>query len=198
MRKTADLLITGGTVLTVDAQDRVLEDAGVAISDGSIVAVDRTAVLSRQFHSDTTIPVPGHVVMPGLIDAYSHAGHGLIRGLFHPEHGWPAHEFYWHGTTPAWWAAEARLAAVERVRFGVTTAMAVIGATPPRLDRPEFCASVAQGYAEVGLRARRSESEETRHRVALAPIVSLRVYLFLTAVRRGRGAQTRSGWESRS
>lgn len=153
MTETTDLILAGGTVVTMDGDDRVLEDAGLAIADGVIVAVERTAALMQRYRSDTTIPVAGHVVMPGLVDAYGHAGHGLIRGLFHPEHGWPAHRLYWHATTPQWWGAEARLAALERLRFGVTTGMSVIGATPPRIDSTVFCDRVAEGHAEVGIRA---------------------------------------------
>ncbi|MEM7024687.1 MAG: amidohydrolase family protein, partial [Pseudomonadota bacterium] len=151
--RQCDLLLVGGTVLTMDCDDRVLEDAGVAVTGGRIAAVGRTAALEEQYASDNVIRARGQVIMPGLIDAYGHAGHGLIRGLFHPEHGWPAHDLYWHGTTPAWWSAEAALAAVERIRFGVTTGMSVIGATPPRLDSALFTGCVADGYALAGGRA---------------------------------------------
>ena len=45
------------------------------------------------------------------------------------------------------------LTAVERLRFGITTGMSVIGATPPRLDSPVFSDRVAESYGKVGTRA---------------------------------------------
>ena len=149
----ADLLLINGVVLTMDAAGSTLGDGAVAVRDGAIVAVDTTAKVLADFHSARLIDAAGCVIMPGLVDAYGHAGHGLIRGIFHPEHGWPSQHLYWHATTPEWWHAEARLAATERLRAGVTTGLSVIGATPARLDSPVFALRNAEAYAELGLRA---------------------------------------------
>ena len=77
----------------------------------------------------------------------------MIRGIFDPDLGWPSQHLYWHGTTPAWWHAEARLAAAERLRAGVTTGMSVIGASPARMDSPVFAMCNAEAYADAGIRA---------------------------------------------
>ncbi len=152
-RETVDLMIVHGTVLTMDRSDRVVDRGAVAIHDNKIVDVGDGDTLLAQYQPANVIDAANKVVLPGLIDTYGHAGHGLIRGLFDPDAGWPAQHLYWHATTPQWWAAEARLAAVERLRFGVTTGMSVIGASPARMDSPVFAIENAEAYAEVGVRA---------------------------------------------
>ena len=149
----ADLLLLGGTVLTMDGENRILEDAGLAILKDQIVALGPNEALQASYQTEHIIEARNHVIMPGLIDTYGHAGHGLIRGLWHPEHGWPAGELYWHGTTEDWWYAEALLAACERLRFGVTTGFSIIGSTPARADSPVFAQRNAEAYARVGARA---------------------------------------------
>ena len=63
-------------------------------------------------------------------------GTALIKGIHHPELGWPTGHLYFHATTEEWWYAEGLLSAVERLRFGVTTGLTVVGATPARMDSP--------------------------------------------------------------
>jgi cytosine/adenosine deaminase-related metal-dependent hydrolase len=148
----ADLLVVGGHVLTMDEAAPEFADGAVAIAGGRIVCVGPRAELQARFRAAATLDATGCAVLPGLVDAYAHAGHGLIRGIMHPRAGWPAFPLYWHRTTPEWWRAEADLAALERLMAGVTTGMSVIGATPARADDPVFAAANAQAYAAAGLR----------------------------------------------
>ena len=148
----ADLLVLADTVLTMDGSDRVLTDGGVAVRSGRIAAVGTRRELLARYRAEEVIEDSDTVLMPGLVDSYAHAGHGLIRGLFDPQAGWPAGELYWHAAREGWWHAEALLAASERLRFGVTTGLSVIGATPPRCDSPVFAARNAEAYATVGVR----------------------------------------------
>ena len=90
--------------------------------------------------------------MPGLVDTYGHAGHGLVKGILHPQLGWPNNQLYFHSTSENWWYAEGLLSAVERLQFGVTCGLTVIGATPARLDDPIFTLRQAQAIREVGIR----------------------------------------------
>ena len=152
-QETVDLMIVHGTLLTMDATDRVIDYGAVAIRGDTIVDLGDDATMLSRYRTADIIDATDKVVMPGLIDTYGHAGHGLIRGLFDPDAGWPAQDLYWNATTPDWWSAEARLAAVERLRFGVTTGMSVIGASPARMDSPVFATANAEAYAEVGVRA---------------------------------------------
>jgi len=151
--KTADLLILDGTVVTMDDAGTIIEGGGVAVVGDRIDAVGSSDDLRRDYHATKTIDARRKVIMPGLVDTYGHAGHSMVRGIYHPVHGWPAGHLYWHETTPEWWYAEARLAATERVRFGVTTGASVIGSTPARLDNPVYAIRNAEAYASVGMRA---------------------------------------------
>src|SRR5580700_841776 len=76
-----DLLVTGGTVVTMDGQRRVIEDGAVAIRGDSIVAVGPRAELENRFEAALTIDARGALVMPGLINGHAHAAMSLFRGL---------------------------------------------------------------------------------------------------------------------
>ena len=77
----ADILITGGIVVTMDPGRRVLEDGAVAIEGDSIVAVGPSADVAATHPADRVIDAGRKVVMPGLIDAHAHAGHGLVKTM---------------------------------------------------------------------------------------------------------------------
>ena len=77
----ADLLIAGGTIVTMDAQKRVLEDGAVAIRGNSIVAVGSRAEIESQFDAAETIDARGALVLPGLINGHAHAAMSLFRGI---------------------------------------------------------------------------------------------------------------------
>ncbi|MHB2165797.1 amidohydrolase family protein [Alsobacter sp. R-9] len=145
-----DLVVAGGHVLTMDARSPEIADGAVAVHAGRIVAVGERRDIVSRFVAERTIDAGGCAVLPGLVDAYAHAGHGMIRGLMHPSAGWPS-AMYWHATTPAWWRAEADLSALERLEAGVTTGLSVIGATPARMDDTAFADANAEAYAAAGL-----------------------------------------------
>jgi cytosine/adenosine deaminase-related metal-dependent hydrolase len=150
-RQHCELMVSGGHVLTMEAAAPTFDDGAVAIAGGRIVAVGARGDIEARFTADETIDAGGCAVLPGLVDAYAHAGHGMIRGLFHPEAGWPAYPLYWHHAEPEWWRAEADLAALERLMAGVTTGLSVIGATPARADDTVFSDMNAQAYLAAGL-----------------------------------------------
>lgn len=151
----ADILITGGTVLTMDAARRVLDDGAVVIRDDRIVEVGTSVELQRRYAGVETIDASGMAVLPGLIDAHGHAGHCLTKGI--AEHVGSAkwgpimERIYFHSTTPDFWLAESRLAALERLKFGVTTGVSMTGSSP-RCDDPMYAGASAQGYQELGTR----------------------------------------------
>ncbi|MDW4497176.1 amidohydrolase family protein [Sulfitobacter sp. D35] len=154
----ADTLLTGGTVIAMDAQRQVIEAGAVAVRDGRIAAVGRASELEAQIDADRVIDVTGHVVFPGLIDVHAHAGHALIRTMgMHAGDRWEeiCGEVYTQASPPEFWFAEARLAALERLRFGVTTGVSLLGGgdTIMRSDTPEHAAAHCRGVAEVGTRS---------------------------------------------
>ncbi|MBM3522617.1 MAG: amidohydrolase family protein [Alphaproteobacteria bacterium] len=150
-RRPIDRVVSGGHVLPCARGTAAIPDGAVAIDAGRIVAVGRRAEIDARFAPRQTIDARGCAVLPGLVDAYAHAGHGMIRGLHHPQVGWPSH-LYWTATTPGWWRADADLAALERLKAGVTTGQSIIGATPARADDPAFADATAQAYVDAGLR----------------------------------------------
>jgi cytosine/adenosine deaminase-related metal-dependent hydrolase len=151
----ADLLVTGGTILTMDDANRVVEDGAVAIVGERIAAVGSSAEVSARFSGTRTIDARRHAVMPGLIDTHGHAGHAIARqiGSHTRPYGWRAmvDHLYFRSATEDFWHADGLVSALERLKFGTTTGMAMLGSAP-RTDRPEFAQAYARGYGEVGNR----------------------------------------------
>jgi cytosine/adenosine deaminase-related metal-dependent hydrolase len=150
MRDKVDLLIIGGFLLTMNMEGTLYENGAIAVDDRKIIEVGKSDKLEKKYSSEKVIDAKKRAIMPGLIDTYGHAGHGLIGGFHHPRYGWPAGKLYWNATTDKWWYAEAQLAALERLRFGVTTGASIVGSTPARTDSPIFGIRNAEAYAKVG------------------------------------------------
>ena len=77
--KNVDLLITGGTVLCMDADLRTLENHSVAVDKGRILDIfpDGSAV----YQARETLNAADCIVMPGLINAHTHLPMTYFRGL---------------------------------------------------------------------------------------------------------------------
>ena len=150
----ADLLLTHGTVVTVDRERRILQDGAVAIAGQRIAAVGPTAELERAYPGAKRIDCRGKAVIPGLIDAHGHGGHSLLKTLGSDTPGlWMriVTPTYFHYTTPEFWRADGLVSALERLRFGVTCGVSVMG-SQPRSDDPTFAVEHAAGYGAVGVR----------------------------------------------
>src|SRR6476620_613963 len=76
-----DLMIVGGTVVTMDKDRRVIEDGAVAIKGEKIVAVGTRAAVTRNRRALRTIDAAGKVVIPGLINTHTHVPMSLFRGI---------------------------------------------------------------------------------------------------------------------
>lgn len=154
----ADTLLTGGTVVTMDPARRVIDNGAIAIRDGRIIAIDTAAALQPSVQATETLDCTGHIIFPGLIDVHAHAGHALIKSMgMHGGNRWEdiCGEVYTQTSPPAFWYAEARLAALERLRFGVTTGVSLLGGgdTIMRTDDPAHAAAHCMGVVEVGTRS---------------------------------------------
>lgn len=147
-RAQVSLLVTGGTVVTMDAAGTVIADGAVAIDDGAIVAVGTAADLDARFAARERMDVRGQVIMPGLINTHTHAPMVLFRGLaddmalmdwlnqyiFPAEKATVSPEFVRIGT---------RLAALEMIESGTTT----------YADMYYFEEEIARATKAAGLRA---------------------------------------------
>jgi len=153
-----DLLVTGGTVITVDPARRVIENGAVAIKGDRIVEVGPADQFAGRGAAARTIDACGKAVIPGLIDAHAHAGHGLIKTMGGGRSDlWydACEQAYTVGSTEEFWYAESRLAALERLRFGVTTGVSLLGGgdTIMRTDEPAYGAAHCAGVVSVGTRS---------------------------------------------
>src|ERR1700730_8734469 len=81
-RKTVvDIIVRGGTVVTMDGSRRVIENGSVAVKDGRVVAVGDTAEIERAYEAREIVDATGKVVVPGLINGHTHVPMTLFRGL---------------------------------------------------------------------------------------------------------------------
>jgi 5-methylthioadenosine/S-adenosylhomocysteine deaminase len=78
--ETIDILITGGTALTLSDRMDVIEDAVIGISAGRIRFVSNRAD-APPIRTTETIDATGCVVMPGLVNTHTHLPMTCFRGL---------------------------------------------------------------------------------------------------------------------
>jgi len=85
-------------ILPVEPAGAVLEDHCVALRDGLIEAVAPAADADARFADYARVDLPRHALIPGLVNAHTHAAMALMRGLaddlplmrWLEEHVWPA------------------------------------------------------------------------------------------------------------
>jgi cytosine/adenosine deaminase-related metal-dependent hydrolase len=152
-----DILITHGTVITMDPERRVIEDGAVAIAADRIAAVGSTQELTEKYEAKRVIDARNKVVMPGLIDGHGHAGHALVKSLGMGRTGaWSraCEVIYSQGSTEEFWRADALLTALERLKFGVTCGITFFGGgnSVMRTDDPRYGDQHLQAVEEVGIR----------------------------------------------
>ena len=124
--QAVDLLITGGTVVTVDASRRVLSPGAVAIRGADIVAVGAPDAVRGAFTPTRVVDATARVVMPGFINTHGHVPMVMYRGLaddlalmdWLQQYIFPAEA---KNVAPAFVRAGTELAALEMIRSGTTT-----------------------------------------------------------------------------
>jgi 5-methylthioadenosine/S-adenosylhomocysteine deaminase len=146
--REVDLVVTGGTVVTVDSAGRVIVSGAVAIEGTDIAAVDTAEAIARQYRGRETIDASGQIVLPGLVNTHTHAPMVLYRGLADdlPLMEWlndyifPAES---KTVSPEFVRAGTSLAALEMIQSGTTTFA----------DMYYFEADIAREVRRAGLRA---------------------------------------------
>lgn len=73
-----DLILAGGHLLTMDADNTVIVDGAVAISGGEILSVGGRADLTARHPGTPVRHLPNAVLMPGLVNVHAHSG--FLRG----------------------------------------------------------------------------------------------------------------------
>jgi 5-methylthioadenosine/S-adenosylhomocysteine deaminase len=189
MPQPVDLRIDAGWIVPVEPAG-ALADHSLVIDAGRIVALVPRAQ-AAQFAPREHVTLPGHVLIPGLVNAHVHAAMTLLRGIaddvalkpWLEQHIWPREgrflsaEFVHDGT---------RLAAAEMLRGGITccnemyyhaaAAAEAFDAAGMRallglvvLDLPTPYAADADGYLQQGLAVRDRFKRHPRLRFGLAP-----------------------------
>lgn len=154
----ADLIVANGFVITMDDERRMIDDGAVVVEKDRIIDVGPSAEILARHQAPEVIDARRMAVIPGLIDAHAHAGHGLIKtlGAGDSDAWYRACELaYTVASTPEFWHAEAQLAALERLKFGVTAGVSLLGGgdTILRTDDPAYGDAHCEGVAEVGTRS---------------------------------------------
>jgi 5-methylthioadenosine/S-adenosylhomocysteine deaminase len=188
--KDVELRIDARWVLPI-APAGLLQQHSLLVSEQRIVAIVPTALAERDFAAREHIALPHHVLMPGLVNAHTHAAMSLMRGIaddvplraWLEQSIWPCEarfvdaEFVYDGTL---------LAAAEMIQGGITccndmyffpdAAARAYRASGMRamlglvvLDFPTPYAADADGYLHAGLAARDAWKHEPRLLFSLAP-----------------------------
>ena len=115
--KHCDTLIFARWSVPVAPSSTVLEDHAVAVTDGRISALLPAAEARETYQASVLIERPSHVLIPGLINAHTHAAMSLMRGL---SDDLPLEAWLRDGI----WPVEKRWASAEMVRDGTELAIA--------------------------------------------------------------------------
>ncbi|MTC43867.1 amidohydrolase family protein [Providencia sp. wls1921] len=146
----ADLIIVDGTVLTMDANNQVIENGTVVIDKNKIIAVGGPE-LATQYTAKKRLNVDGDIVMPGLINTHTHASMTVFRSLADdvPDR---LHRYIF--------PLESKMVSREMVRVGANLANVemVKGGVTTYVDMYYFEDEVAKTVDKIGMRAILGES----------------------------------------
>ena len=146
-RQPVDSLVLGGTIVTMDQTRRVIDDGGIAISQGRIVAIGPRAEIERAYTSRQRVSAAGKVITPGLINGHTHVPMVLFRGL---ADDLDLQEWLTKYIFPA----EAKNVTEEFVRVGARLGLAemIRGGTTTYCDMYYFEDAIADETAKAGVR----------------------------------------------
>lgn len=148
-----NIILSGGTVVTMDNTYTVVHDGAIAILAEKIVAVGKRTDILAAYDADEIVDCAGKYIMPGLVNAHTHVPMTLLRGMaddlrldvwllgyiMPAEREFVNESFCYDGTL---------LACAEMIRGGITTFA----------DMYYFEGDVARATAEAGMRALLCES----------------------------------------
>jgi len=142
-----DLVVLGGTIVTMDEGRRVIEDGGIAVARGRIVAVGTRGEIGNRYAPRQTVDATGRMIIPGLINGHTHIPMTLFRGLADDLdlQDW---------LTKYIFPAEAKNVSEEFVRAGTRLGLAemIRGGTTTYCDMYYFEDAIADETAKAGVR----------------------------------------------
>ncbi|MEM7408441.1 MAG: TRZ/ATZ family hydrolase [Pseudomonadota bacterium] len=150
MNKAAsvDTIIDAGWVIPVMPAGQELAAHSVVVDSGRIVDVISTERAHARYQAERHLRLPGHVVLPGLVNAHTHAAMTMFRGMADdlPLMEWLNNHI---------WPAEGRIVSENYVRDGTRLAIAEMlrGGTTCFNDMYFFPDVTARVAVEAGMRA---------------------------------------------
>ncbi|MBC7909511.1 MAG: amidohydrolase [Pyrinomonadaceae bacterium] len=146
-RSRVDLIVRGGTIVTMDGERRVIEDGAVAVTGGRITAVGTRAEVEAKYTAREIIDARGKAIVPGLINGHTHVPMTLFRGL---ADDLDLNEWLTKYIFPA----EAKNVTEEFVRVGTRLGLAemIRGGTTTYADMYYFEDAIADETAKAGVR----------------------------------------------
>jgi 5-methylthioadenosine/S-adenosylhomocysteine deaminase len=143
-----DLMVSAGTVVTMNAQREVIRDAAIAVKDGRIVAVGPRTRLDFLYTPKQRLDRPDAILTPGLINTHAHAAMSLLRGVADDKklQDWLTNYIF---------PAEKKNVSSEFVRAGTRLAVLemMLGGTTTYVDMYYFEDHVAEVTRDAGMRA---------------------------------------------
>jgi len=188
--RAADLRIDARWIIPVEPAG-TLRDHALIVDDGRIAAVVPAADADRDYAPLAHVFLPQHLLIPGLVNAHTHAGMTLLRGIaddaplkaWLEDHIWPRETRF---VAPDFVHDATLLAAAEMLRGGITCCndmyfhpdaaaqayehagmRAMLGV--PILDFPTRYAADTDAYLQRGLAARDAFKHAPRLSFSLAP-----------------------------
>jgi 5-methylthioadenosine/S-adenosylhomocysteine deaminase len=148
LMEAVDALIHARWIVPVEPAGRVLEQHALALSHGRIAALLPSAEARRRFKAVESVELPRHALIPGLVNAHTHAAMTLLRGLADdlPLMRWLQDHI---------WPVENRWADADFVRDGTELAVAEMlrGGITCFNDMYFFPEAAAQAIRHAGMRA---------------------------------------------
>lgn len=143
----ADLLVTGGTIVTMDKENRLIKDGAIAVKNSKIILVGKSSAVSKNLRVKETINANGKVIIPGLVNAHTHLPMVLFRGI---SDDLDLNEWLTKFIFPA----EAKNVNEEFVRAGTRLGLAELirGGTTTYCDMYYFEDAIADETAKAGVR----------------------------------------------
>jgi cytosine/adenosine deaminase-related metal-dependent hydrolase len=145
------VILDNCTVITMDAERRIVTDAAVAVVGRTIEAVDKSEAVRARFPDETIRDLRGWLVVPGLVDGHMHLPQALLRGAGDdvPLWVWMAERiFVLEGHFDAEDArVAARLAILEMLKAGTTAFLETL------INARHDFAALAEAIDETGIRA---------------------------------------------
>jgi 5-methylthioadenosine/S-adenosylhomocysteine deaminase len=147
MQVPADFLLLPQWIVPVEP-DGVLADHAVAVKDGAILDVLPSDLARERYAAAKSVELPGHALIPGLVNLHCHAAMSLLRGYADDrplmawlnERIWPAEKRH---VSEAFVRDGSLLAAAEMLAGGVTTCN----------DMYFFPQAAGEAFVQAGMRA---------------------------------------------